>query len=324
MKETTITEKLLEAGARLNVVTMGHGTPLMTAALAGAMQVIPMLMGGEGDSIAVDHQGQTAFHYAAQQPSLDVFAFFLNAGWDPYQIDDGKRSPVHYALSRRRLNSYIYAHCLDLTQVICAARFSSLGLGFRGFRLFLCYLTKATKRSYLAMETVKGNTVLTQAANAGPDFIRVCIKAGANLEMTRKNGDTALIAACRAGKLLSVACLVRNGAKPEYEHQGRMFNAYIAANGHPEVVQWLLVERWTEQGKLGSEPANSGEQVQYQSWTGVRTVMIPLRGNFERPKGSSLFDYAKYLHEVSKRRWRILVPLGWDTVANLVPLPGEA
>jgi ankyrin repeat protein len=325
VKENAITKRLLEAGAKSNAVTIMQETPLMIAAKAGAMQAIPMLVGGEGDSIAVDRRGQTALHYAAQQPSLDVFVFLLNAGWDPYQIDDEKRSPLYYALSQTQLVSYILAHRLDLTQISCVDKFSNPGLRFRVLRLLLCYLDKATRTSFLAMETVNGDTIFTRGAIYGGLYhVHACIKAGAQLEATRNNGDTALLATCRAGQLSSAAYLVRQGAKLEYEHQGRTLNAYLAACGHPEIIRWLLVERWTEQGKLGSESANSGEQAQCQSWTGVRTVKIPLRGDFERPKGSSLFDHAKYLHEVAKEGWRILVPLGWDTVANLVPLPGEA
>ena len=122
----------------------------------------------------------------------------------------------------------------------------------------------------------------------------------------------------------SDAYFVQQRAKLEYEHRSRTLNAYIAAYGHPEIIKWLSVERWTGQGKLGGGPANKEEQVRCQSWTWVRTVMIPLRGNYERPRGLSLFHHAKYLHEVAKEGWRILVPLGWDTVANLVPLPGDA
>jgi ankyrin repeat protein len=321
----TLVEKLIRAGATPNATTPMHITPLMSAAAVSGTQTASVLLKHGANLAAVDSSGRTALHHAAQGQSNRMFMFLLDAGCDPYQLDDKKHSPILYALSRRHLATYVYACCLDVGHIVRADTAPRVGPGICALRLFLCYSSETTKLSFLTMETEEGHAVFIGCAiHSGPDYIRVCIKAGAQLEITRNNGDTALLAACRAGKLRSVAYLVRHGAKLEYEHQGRTLNAYIAACGHPEVIRWLLVERWTGQGKLGSESANIGEQVQCQFWTGVRTVMIPLRGDYERPKGSSLFDHAKYLHGFAKQGWRILVPLGWDTVANLVPLPGEA
>jgi ankyrin repeat protein len=317
-------EKLLGAGARPDAADVLQNTPLMTAARVGAVQAASMLVKHGANLMAVNFAGATTLHYSAQGQSIEMFMFLLDSGCDPYQLDDQQQSPVYYALSQSQLATYIYAHCLDLSHVICADRIPNVGPGTHALRSFLRYSSETNRRSFMTMRMENGDTVLVdRAIYDGPDHVHECIKAGAHLEVTCRNGDTALLAACRVGQLPSVAYLVRHGAKLEYEYQGRTLNAYIAACGHPEVVRWLLVGRWTEQGKLGSEPANSGEQVQCKPWAGVRTVKIPLRGDYERPEGSSLFDHTRYLHGVAKRGWRILVPLGWDTVANLVPLPGE-
>jgi hypothetical protein len=170
-----------------------------------------------------------------------------------------------------------------------------------------------------------GVTVLIEGAiDDDPNKLDTCIKVGAELETRTDDGDIELLAACRAGGLSSVEYLVRQGAKLGCEHKGRTSNVYRAAYGRSNVIEWLLVERWTNQSKLASESTNSRELAQCRFWTGVRTVMIPLRGDFERPKGSSLLDHARYLHSFAKGGWRILVPLGWDTIAHLVPLAGEA
>ncbi|CAN9445364.1 unnamed protein product [Alternaria alternata] len=320
-----LVEKLLEAGAKPDAVDCLQKTPLMIAARAGAKQAASMLVEHGASLTAVNYVGRTALHYAARGQSTETFIFLLDSGCDPYQLDDEKHSPVYYSLSQNRLATYIYAHCLDLTHLVDSDEIPIIGPGIHALRSFFFYSSKLAGSQFLTMRNKRGDTVLIENTIWGdPDRIRVCTKAGMQLETTRINGDTALLAACRAARLSSVAYLVRQGAKLEYEHGGRTFNAYVVACEHPEIIEWLLVKRWTEQGRLGSEPANSGEQAQSHLWTGVRTVKIPLRGDYERPEGSSLLDHAIYLHGIAKEGWRILVPLGWDTVANLVPLSGEA
>jgi ankyrin repeat protein len=326
MDYNEIAVNLLEAGASSDSMDFGQRTPLMIAARHGAKQVVSLLIGRGGGSAVTDMKGQTAFHHAAQQPGVHVFMFFLNAGWDPYQDDDGRHSPLYYALSRPRLATYVYARCLDLTHLMYlqAEDHNLVSLPTRSLRFFLRYAPEPVKTRFLTGRKADGATVLIDAATiSNTAAVDTFIKAGAELETRRNTGDTAVLAACQAGRLPSVTYLVRQGAKLEYEHQDRTFNVYLAAHGRPEIIRWLLVERWTEQGKLTSEPLDSGEQVQYQPWSGVRTVMIPLVGEFERPEKSSLLDHAKYLHSVAREGWRILVPLGWDTVAYLVPLAGE-
>jgi ankyrin repeat protein len=322
--DSNLIEKLLEAGARPDAIDFMQQTPLMIAASIGAMHAASTLVKHGANLAAGNFVGGTALHYCAQKDSVEMFVLLLDSGCDPYQLDDKEYSPLYYALSSSQLATYIYARCLDLSHILCADRFPDVVSGTHAMHSLLRYFSEADRHKLMTMRMKNGDTVLADCAlYDDPDDIRAYIKAGAHLEATCKNGDTALLAACRVGHLPPVACLVRQGAKLEYEHHGRMLNVYKAACGHPEIIKWLLVNRWTEQGKLGSEPTNSEEHIQCEPWTGVRTVNIPLRGDYERPEGSSLFDHAKYLHGVVKGGWRILVPLSWDTVENLVPLPGE-
>ncbi|CAN9208740.1 unnamed protein product [Alternaria alternata] len=256
--------------------------------MSNSPDAIDLLLKYGVDANVKDATGRSPLHYAVQADSSILIEKLLKAGARPDAVDVFQKTPL-----------------------MAAAEFGAIHAA-------------STLLKHGANLAADGDTVLIESAiGSGPDFIQVCVKAGAQLELTRKNGDTALLAACRVGQLPSVAYLVRQGAKLEYKHRGRSLNAHAAACQHPEVIKWLLVKRWTEQGKLGSEPADSGERVQCQPWSGVRTVKIPLRGDYERPKGSSLLDHTIYLHSVAKGGWRVLVPLRWDTVANLVPLLGE-
>lgn len=150
------------------------------------------------------------------------------------------------------------------------------------------------------------------------------IGLGADFELRNRAGDTALLVASRIGRLSSVMFLVRLGATMNYTHEGQAKSIFDAAQSFPNILQWLLVDRWTDQGKLTSQTFNSETHMEFRLWTGVRTVEIPLRGRFERPMGSSLMEHAKHLHRVANDDgWRCMVPLGWETVAHLVPLSGE-
>jgi len=322
-----IASKLLEGGAAPNAIDRMQRTPLMIAARNGATQIVSMLMELGYNPRIADCHGQTALHHAAQQPNIEVFTKLLNAGWDPYQLDNENRSSICYALSQRSLDTFVYAHSLDLSH-LCSVQdgfqMPLLPPGIWTLRQFLGYASTTIRRQYMAWSSARDIPPLIHyAITEGQRALSVCIEAGADLEVKRHNGDTAVLAACRAGVLSTVAYLVHQGARLQYEDQGRTFSVYRAAYGRPEIIEWLLVNRWTDQPKLASEPANSEEHTRHRAWTGVRTVMIPLRGDYTRPRGSSLLDHAEYLHRVARKGWRILVPLGWDTIAHLVQLPSE-
>jgi len=319
--------KLLEGGSAPQAMNRMQQTPLMVAARRGATRIVSMLMKLGCNPRIADCHGQTALHHAAQQPNIEVFSKLLNAGWDPYQLDNENRSSVYYALSQRSLDTFVYAYCFDLSH-LCSVhdgfQMPALPPGMWTLRQFLGYASATVRCQYMTWSSARILPSLIHYATTESQIgLDVCIKAGADLEVKRHNGDTAVIAACRVGSFTTVAYLVRRGVKLEYEHQGRAINVYLAASERPEILKWLLVNRWTDQPKLASEPANSEEHTRHRAWTGVRTVRIPLRGDYTRPKGSSLLEHAEYLHRVARKGWRILVPLGWDTIAHLVQLPSE-
>ena len=56
--------------------------------------------------------------------------------------------------------------------------------------------------------------------------------------------------ACAAGRLLAVKSLVRKGAKICYTRDGRLYSALRAAANFPEIVRWLIVERFVANPKM--------------------------------------------------------------------------
>jgi len=322
-------ERLLQRAATPRKFDYMQITPFLTAATAlnGGVKVMSLLATREPDRVSVDREGRTALHHAALARKLEAFSYLLSAGWDPHQLDKKGRSPIHYALSHTQLASYIYAICLEPTHLLPESgeiEGFMAAPGKFGSRFFYRWFPETARLRYLNSPLSSGDTPLINSAMyADIDGMHIRIRAGADLEVRSRDGDTALIAACRRGRLLAVAYLVRQGSKLEYTHENQPISALEAASGFPDIIKWFLVDRWTDQIKLTDHAFNGNEHTPLRAWAGIRTAKIPLRGKFERPEGSSLLDHAKYLHGVARDGWRVMVPLGWDTIAHLVPLLGE-
>ncbi|KAH7070025.1 ankyrin repeat-containing domain protein [Paraphoma chrysanthemicola] len=322
-----VTEKLLERGANFRTLNYKGASPLMTAARSRATgrDVMSCLTSLEPNRLSEDLEGQTALHYAALGGNLKSFIHLLDAGWDPYQLDEKQRSPLECSLCSTSLTSYVYARYFDFAHMISISsephpisQFPNL----LGLRLFCKWLPRVSRLRWLNTVSTVGDTPLIRAAEMGHvGFMKIHIEAGADLEIVDRVGHTALIAACRTGRLPVIAYLVHQGAKMEYTHESCIMNALRSAIGHPEIVRWFLVDRWTAQDKLTNSVSNP-EKTEKQ-WAGIRTVQIPLCGGFERPMGVSLFAYTRDLHRFSREGWRRIVPLAWDTIAHLVLLPEE-
>ena len=316
---------LLQHGALPSSTTSMGRTPLMLAASAGRVDVMSILIQFETQMNSEDHRGQSALHFAASYGKMNAFTYLISVGYNPYKLDEKGCSPICYALSHPHLSSYVYASCFDLTHLVPESAVSyGLALSHRA-QVSRFFYTRLSKDSELeCVDTLFGkgsDSLISLATEDDIEGMRKSVKAGITLENCDCNGRTALIAACRTGRLPPVAFLVRQGARLEYTYENRQITAYQAARSHHDVIDWLLVKRWTEQSRITGSACNCYDRVGPRA--GIRTVAIPLRGRFARPKDVSLFDHAKNMHKIARDGWRIMVPLGWDTVAHLTTLPGK-
>ncbi|RMZ74450.1 Ankyrin repeat [Pyrenophora seminiperda CCB06] len=275
---------------------------------------------------SASHEGKSALHYAAMSGEMDAFKYLISVGYDPYKLDDGNKcSPVCYALSHHHLSSYVYASCLDLTHLLPGSVLQQgpkLSYRNHASRFLFRTLTRDPTLSCIQDLFDNGSTPLTSCATHGDlEGIVQGIKAGFGLEMRDSHGRTALMNACRHGRLSLVSFLVRQGSILEYTHEGQRITALQAARGHSNIIEWLLVKRWTKQGRITGSAFNSDKRE--RPWAGIRTVEIPLRGKYERSQDTSLLEHAIDLHGMARNGWRDMVPLGWDTVAHLVALPTD-
>ncbi|KAK4498168.1 hypothetical protein PRZ48_010825 [Zasmidium cellare] len=83
------------------------------------------------------------------------------------------------------------------------------------------------------------------------------IKAGAFINMESSDHGTPLMTACRYGRFRVARLLVRRKALLTYEKDGVLFSAVQEAAAYPEIVRWILVERYTDQFKLKGPTAGT-------------------------------------------------------------------
>lgn len=95
----TIVVKLLQLRASPRSLDCAYQTPFMKACMVGEIDLMAMLSPFEDDKIFANIAGQIALHLAACQSELKAFIYLINAGWDPFQLDSSKGSPIYYALS---------------------------------------------------------------------------------------------------------------------------------------------------------------------------------------------------------------------------------
>ncbi|KAK8186765.1 ankyrin repeat-containing domain protein [Phyllosticta citribraziliensis] len=132
------------------------------------------------------------------------------------------------------------------------------------------------------------------------DDIDLLLKYGTDIDEEGCPDGSALMAACSAGRIDSVQFLVRRGAKLTYPNGLRFRSALTAAEGHPGIQHWLLVERHTQQFKI--KDARAGEleadSRSMKPWAGLEEVRIPWKGRFQRYSEESSFEHFLRLREI--------------------------
>ena len=137
-----------------------------------------------------------------------------------------------------------------------------LTLAIRGETIDILLLKKLLRRLprdllslILKHRSKTSSTPLYTACTRAPAFrqldtIKLLLRAGAQLEYEGGDYGTPLMGACAAGRLSAVKLLVERGARLIYERDGITVSAIDAAKYFPEIVRWILVERFTQGPRL--------------------------------------------------------------------------
>jgi ankyrin repeat protein len=90
-------EKLIHAGASINLANGQQLTPLLIAVSSGKLPVVECLLAEQADVDAVDRQGNSALHMAVAVRSPELVALLLEAGAKPIVYNFDEYSPLHLA-----------------------------------------------------------------------------------------------------------------------------------------------------------------------------------------------------------------------------------
>jgi hypothetical protein len=326
---TEYTKLLIAHGASTRLRDNELRTPFMEACRSNEPNAV-LLMDPDMDVRMVDRWGQSALHLVVQQASVKLFHRFIELGWDPYLKDITGQTPISTAAGNgAHFATYIRASMPEADQSVeTLASFTEYQRAVRSNKTLrhLCRRVSFSGRQRCLRDGIHCADLFMSDAAAFGDIERmdILLQAGANLESFERYCGTPLVMACTVGQLSAVRYLVRRGANLHSALDGTHKNAVQAARDNPHVVAWILVGRYTEYLQLTSTASGPVSDKELRPWSGIRQIEIALIGRFARADGESLLDMAMSIHStLSEETWTALVPLNWNPLPHMVPLPSE-
>ena len=231
---------------------------LVTASREGRPDVVVLLLEHRADANASASNGDcdTPLMAASRMGHLGVARLLLDRGADPNvarTLDDADELGGSTALSFASCDGHVGVVRLLLergadpngrssydgsTSLICASAYGHLAVA----KLLL-----RNGADPNVMTTDCGSAALWWAVTAPGcvDVVQLLLINGANASAAKRDGDTALIAACHLGQAETVRLLLQHGADPNAKRavEGGTALMRASANGHVQAVRLLLEHR---------------------------------------------------------------------------------
>ncbi|KAH6957547.1 ankyrin repeat-containing domain protein [Ilyonectria sp. MPI-CAGE-AT-0026] len=204
-----ISQRLVEAGAKVNITNCEGVAPLREAAGIGAVKLVQFLIEKGADLELAPHENRdTPLIIAAAKNHLEVVKLLLVAGANTRAQTSGGWSPLHFALWKNEedMAIHILEHDPDINS-----------------------------------STVVGLRPLHVAAQVGlADICARILDLGAEMDARDDGGVTALRAAVQAGQLEVVKLLVERGSRTDISAaDGESLCNVALILGHMAVYQYL-------------------------------------------------------------------------------------
>ena len=278
---------LLEAGASVDSLDTELFTPLHSAVCDGASKIAGILLDYGANSHSREAWGWPIWWYALANGDKALYQRLRGSDDAETTFDGMPRQPYMLLLSSNGMdmpffNEHLYTllcyndgppvaenfllNCgrdLAVEVPIIDSVFIKKSWMASGKSSSLKRLLKRLgPESCLALLNKKSQNVDTPlyivAASGRPEYAALLLKHGADPNVIGGRLGTPLMAAAKMGRTSVVKLLVDSGASVCYGYEGRWFSVLEQAKLFPEIVKWLLLDRWTRWRFLEWRPMVQG------------------------------------------------------------------
>jgi ankyrin repeat protein len=199
-----LVDLLLEAGAEVSAENRYGVQPLMLAAANGAVDLVVRLLSSGADPHAAMPGGETVLMTAARAGPADPVRALLEHGANPNAREHSGQTALMWAAARNNAAA----------MAVLIARGAELDTRTPRHE-------SATSRSYFSSPPATGFTALLFAVRAGQlDATRVLLDAGADVDDTLSDGQSALVVAAANANWALASYLLDRGADPNLAEAG--------------------------------------------------------------------------------------------------------